>query len=259
MTAQNRTTNKGRFEQGDTPQGSDYVDLIDSYLSLADTTAQAVSSPLTLSGSLGVAATASASTLEVLGIIRVSGKATFSGAVEVSGMVSAGSMKVGAVSADSLWVGGEQITPPSGAVAAGETFITASAAFVASAAGSYSIIPGTFSAISTLQQDTSSSPTLCEIEYTGSSTAKFVAQGVISVKASATNKLSSMRIAVNASSLSRTEIDRFIASTTDAGAGAVQGLLLLNPNDKVSFMLTNKTDTAGLHILKVNFNLRELV
>ncbi len=46
MTAQNRVTNKGRFEDGDTPTGSDYADLIDSFLSLADTTAQASTSDI---------------------------------------------------------------------------------------------------------------------------------------------------------------------------------------------------------------------
>ncbi len=44
MTAQNRTTLKGVFEQGDTPQGSDYADLIDSFLSLVDSTAQSITS-----------------------------------------------------------------------------------------------------------------------------------------------------------------------------------------------------------------------
>lgn len=48
MTAQTRAVNKGRFEQGDTPQGSDYADVIDSYLSIADTSAQSISSDLTV-------------------------------------------------------------------------------------------------------------------------------------------------------------------------------------------------------------------
>src|SRR3990167_443658 len=48
MTSQTRVTNKSRYEQGDTPQGSDYVDLVDSFLSLADTTAQSVTSQITV-------------------------------------------------------------------------------------------------------------------------------------------------------------------------------------------------------------------
>lgn len=41
MTAQIRSVLKGKFEQGDSPQGVDYEDLIDSAANLAETTAQA--------------------------------------------------------------------------------------------------------------------------------------------------------------------------------------------------------------------------
>ncbi len=257
MTAQTRTVNKSRFEQGDTPQGSDYVDLIDSYLSLADTTAQSLSSPLTMSGALGVSATASASALEILGVVRVSGKATFNTGVEVSGRVSADSLTVaGAASVASLWVGGEEIKPTSEAVAVGEMHVTATASFVASAAGAYSIVPGSFSALSMLQNATSASPTLCEIEYTGTATARFFANAFISIKASANNKLSGMRIGVNASALSRTQIRRLISSTTDIGAAAVGGTVVLAPNDRASLMMTNITDTVGLDIVDLVFSLR---
>jgi len=50
MAAQTRATNKGVYETGDNPVGSNYVDLIDSFLSLLDTTAQTVTSDITLSG-----------------------------------------------------------------------------------------------------------------------------------------------------------------------------------------------------------------
>lgn len=52
MTAQTRTVNKNRFEQGDTPQGSDFVDLIDSFVALSDTTAQTIVSKVIFSGGL---------------------------------------------------------------------------------------------------------------------------------------------------------------------------------------------------------------
>lgn len=59
MTQQTRSVNKGRFEQGDKPQGADYIDLVDSYLSLADSTAQVVTSNIeapTLIATTGVTA-----------------------------------------------------------------------------------------------------------------------------------------------------------------------------------------------------------
>lgn len=60
MTAQTRAVNKARFEQGDKPQGSDYEDLIDSVVMLAETTVQAMSGPLTVT-TLTAAAVSAAS------------------------------------------------------------------------------------------------------------------------------------------------------------------------------------------------------
>lgn len=60
MTAQTRSTNKGKFNVNDVPSEADYADLIDSFLSLTDTTAQSVTSPMTVSGALTVTSFASA-------------------------------------------------------------------------------------------------------------------------------------------------------------------------------------------------------
>lgn len=48
MTSQVRSVNKSRFEDGDTTSGSNFADLIDSFISIADTTAQAMASDLTV-------------------------------------------------------------------------------------------------------------------------------------------------------------------------------------------------------------------
>ena len=47
MTSQTNAVNKARFEQGDRPQGTDYADLVDSFVALADTTAQTMVGDLT--------------------------------------------------------------------------------------------------------------------------------------------------------------------------------------------------------------------
>jgi len=44
VTQQTRSINKSRFEDGDSLSGSNFADLVDSYLSLADTTAQVITS-----------------------------------------------------------------------------------------------------------------------------------------------------------------------------------------------------------------------
>lgn len=46
MTAQTRSVNAALFQDGDKPTGSNYADLIDSFLSLADTTAQTITSDI---------------------------------------------------------------------------------------------------------------------------------------------------------------------------------------------------------------------
>lgn len=61
MTIQSRTTLKSTFENGDRPQGSNYADTFDSFLHLTDTTAQSISSPITVT-TLG-ATTVSAATV----------------------------------------------------------------------------------------------------------------------------------------------------------------------------------------------------
>lgn len=111
MTAQDRATLKSEFETGDVPDGTDYGNLIDSFLSLVDTSAQTVASPVTFSGSaaftgtvtaatakvlggLNVSAAVTAGSVDVLGALRVSANTSLEGALVVGGAVTAGSMGV---------------------------------------------------------------------------------------------------------------------------------------------------------------------
>ena len=90
MAQQTRSINKSKFEDGDVPQESDYVDLIDSYLSLADTTAQTVTSDLII---------------PVATITEVSASQVNASAATVAGALSAASVRAdnyGAVSATSI-------------------------------------------------------------------------------------------------------------------------------------------------------------
>ncbi len=50
MTAQTRTTLKANFEDGDVPTGSNYADMIDSFVSLVDATAQSQVSNMQVPG-----------------------------------------------------------------------------------------------------------------------------------------------------------------------------------------------------------------
>lgn len=91
MTIQTRTVLKSKFEQGDTPQGSDYVDLFDSSLNLADTTAQTVTSDLILTQAIITqasvtnmdATTVSAASMKGFVYAAVSSSSVFTSAMNV--------------------------------------------------------------------------------------------------------------------------------------------------------------------------------
>lgn len=52
MTETTRSTLKAAFENGDVPQGSDYANLIDSAVNPVDSSAQTITSKLTISGGM---------------------------------------------------------------------------------------------------------------------------------------------------------------------------------------------------------------
>lgn len=104
MTAQSRTYLKSKFEQGDTPQGTDYSDLMDSFVSLVDTTAQTLASDLTVPNL--VATAVSAGSVNVVGAVNAASvsaqtilgsSATFTGKIEAAS-VSAQSVAASAFS-----------------------------------------------------------------------------------------------------------------------------------------------------------------
>lgn len=111
MTAKNRTNLKAVFETGDTPDGDDFADLIDSAVSIADTSAQSMSSDLTVpnlnattkvsAGSGTFTGTVSANAVSVSGnvsaeTVTVGGNASVSAAVTAGSIVSLGGVTVSA-------------------------------------------------------------------------------------------------------------------------------------------------------------------
>ena len=79
MTAKDRPTLKGAFENGDKPQGSDFEDLIDSSVSLTDSTAQTVTSKLGAAEFVGPVSAAS---------VSISGDITYTGETTVAAIAS---------------------------------------------------------------------------------------------------------------------------------------------------------------------------
>lgn len=95
MSAQNSATIKAKFENGDKPQGSDYVDWIDSFVSKVDTTAQSVTSDLTAPKIIGSTEVSSpqVNATEVSASVGSFTRVT-TGNLAVTGTVSASAMHV---------------------------------------------------------------------------------------------------------------------------------------------------------------------
>jgi hypothetical protein len=103
LTAKTRANLITEFQTGDVPDGSDYQDLIDSALNLTDSSAQTMTSKLTISG--GVETT------------NVTAQRIFGSAATFTGVVSAGTLNATTlqgstlrltqtVSCSSVWVDG---------------------------------------------------------------------------------------------------------------------------------------------------------
>jgi hypothetical protein len=229
MTAQTRSVNKGKFEGGDTPQESDYVDLIDSFVSLSDTTVQAVSSPLTVTV-LGVSATASATNFECLGAItsptittsalNVSGNVVIQGDLDVQGTLEFTQTDVG------------------------EIYLEATAAVSASA--SYVELVAAASSDATFLVNFAT--TAGSVIYQGTATRSFIGMLSVSLAASGANTNTFLTFGVDASALTRLEVNKELGTSTDEME--THGMLRLSQNQRVSPMLRGDSGNADGWIVK---------
>ena len=83
MAAKNRADLKALFENGDKPQGQDFADLIDSFPTLSDSTAQSMTSKLEANEFVGAVSAGNAS---ISGVLTYTGNTTV--AAVASGAVS---------------------------------------------------------------------------------------------------------------------------------------------------------------------------
>lgn len=238
MTAQTRAVLKGEFEDGDTPAGSNYEDLIDSFVSISDTTAQSIASDL--SAPILIATTEVSSPQGNFTEVSASvGSYTRLLAQNVS--ASAGNF-------NTLRVAGTEVLP-AGAGAEAQIYITATAATSIGSAGTFELVNGTFSAVSLTQFSAQADGT---VEYIGTDAKRIDVRAHISVVAAAVNKLSALRIGKNSTTISSSEIERFISST-NIGALSVGAVVSVNTNDTIGVFVANKTDATNMTIEKMTF------
>lgn len=110
MTARTPTYLKARYEQGDIPQGTDYEDLMDSYLNVAVSAEQSIDSNLRTTKEI-IAATVSAGSINVTGTATLNAisSPSISATNASAANLAANTANLNTVSADSINVSGNVI------------------------------------------------------------------------------------------------------------------------------------------------------
>lgn len=242
MTAQSRATLKAEFEDGDVPDGTNYADLIDSFLSLIDSTAQSVASPITVP-SITVTGEVSAGQVNA---VEVSASVGSFQVLGVAGEVSAATAFVsGAVCAGTLFIGGNEVLA-AGAGATIEVFFESTATTSFAGAGTFTTLRAVTSSDSTftVEFEHTSSAGEHEIKYIGPNAKTFHVAAHISFEILGNNKLGKFCLAKNGTELTKSEMQRFVSTGTDVGAISVGSLISLVSGDTVDVRMANATDTT---------------
>ncbi|MEE8234316.1 MAG: hypothetical protein V3R41_06525 [Gammaproteobacteria bacterium] len=278
MAQKDKATLTALFETGDTPDGTDFADLIDSNLNLVNSTAQSMGGPL-ITTNLGaavvsavegqfntvfVSAGLSARNAE-FGTLAVSGQSTLgnvsANAMVVTGIVSAEEVvatsgKFGSltVSADTR-LHGDLVVDGVFAVTQGEVgelFISATASVSASAVAVEFIANATSDSTFLVNFEVSAN----RLVYKGAATRSFLVIANIAVESSQNNTHTELCIAVNSSAQPRTISEAIIG--TDVVNLAVHGMVSLAPEDTVSMTINNDPGTAvGYNFHRINFTVKD--
>ena len=233
MTEQTRATNKARFETGDAPAQSDYADLIDSFLSLPDTGVQTVTSPIIISGTLGVGGKISA--------LSVSAPSLVASTVAASSVTVMGDVSASGGYFDTLRVAGIEVLP-GGAGAGIEMYITATASTFVADADVYQAVHASAvaSAVNAVEFAGSATGT---VKYTGADSKRFSVHASLSLhREGGTSRNAFIRLARNGASIVSSTQERLM-STTDIGSMSTMAIISANQNDDLGLQITS--DASG--------------
>lgn len=204
MTAKSRANLKAAFQTGDTPDGDDFADLIDSFANLTETSGQTLAGNVTLDG---------------LTATTVSAATTWVDVAKVSGAVSAGS-----VYADTARISG--LVTHRNPYAEAYSDVTAITSIEATA--TWTVV----SAALTAPNASGFTVSGHDVTYTGTVTAKFMVNAIMDVRGSANQQLW-LSITKNGTPVSGT-ISRGRHISLDVANRTMQGILELKTSDIVS-------------------------
>ena len=229
MAQQDKATLKQAFETGDAPTGSDFENLIDSQLNLAETTAQTINGPVNFAGGVTFASISAAT---------VGGNTGTFGTVNTSGISAV------TVSASNIF-----------GLARAECFATSPGTISTTAINSY-VVTNVGTSAESLSQFTHNGSG--RLTYTGSLTKNFMFDVDFTVSGVTASQNVAVRLGKDGTSQSKTTIELRLSATSAPFCGHVGGIITLTANSYVEVLATATLNVSNIVFEKLNLRAREV-
>jgi hypothetical protein len=229
MAQQDKATLKQAFETGDAPTGSDFENLIDSQLNLAETTAQTINGPVNFAGGVTFASISAA---------------TVGGNTGTFGTVSTSGISAVTVSASNIF-----------GLARAECFATSPGTISTTAINSY-VVTNVGTSAESLSQFTHNGSG--RLTYTGSLTKNFMFDVDFTVSGVTASQNVAVRLGKDGTSQSKTTIELRLSATSAPFCGHVGGIITLTANSYVEVLATATLNVSNIVFEKLNLRAREV-
>jgi hypothetical protein len=229
MAQQDKATLKQAFETGDAPTGSDFENLIDSQLNLAETTAQTINGPVNFAGGVTFASISAA---------------TVGGNTGTFGTVSTSGISAVTVSASNIF-----------GLARAECFATSPGTISTTAINSY-VVTNVGTSAESLSQFTHNGSG--RLTYTGSFTKNFMFDVDFTVSGVTASQNVAVRLGKDGTSQSKTTIELRLSATSAPFCGHVGGIITLTANSYVEVLATATLNVSNIVFEKLNLRAREV-
>jgi len=229
MAQQDKATLKQAFETGDAPTGSDFENLIDSQLNLAETTAQTINGPVNFAGGVTFASISAA---------------TVGGNTGMFGTISTSGISAVTVSASNIF-----------GLARAECFATSPGTISTTAINSY-VVTNVGTSAESLSQFTHNGSG--RLTYTGSLTKNFMFDVDFTVSGVTASQNVAVRLGKDGTSQSKTTIELRLSATSALFCGHVGGIITLTANSYVEVFATATLNVSNIVFEKLNLRAREV-
>lgn len=229
MAQQDKATLKQAFETGDAPTGSDFENLIDSQLNLAETTAQTINGSVNFAGGVTFASVSAAS---------------IGGSTGTFGVVTASGGTFTTLSANSIF-----------GLAKAEAYATSTGLISVTAINSYVVTNVGTSAEVTNQFTHNGSGRLT---YTGTAPKQFMFDVDFTVSGVTSVQNLAVRLGKDGTSLAKTTMELRLAASSAPYVGHTGAIITLTANSYVEVYATPTLNISNILFEKLNIRAREV-